>query len=102
MGIGIKLNKLLSEKGINANELATAVGVSPTTIYSMISRDSKKADIDVLIRIAKYLNVSAEYFCNDTIDPTTIAAHLDTDDLTSDEIADVAKYIEFIKQRRNK
>lgn len=49
---------------MNANELANAVGVSPTTIYSMINRDSKKADIDVLLKIAKLLNVTADYFCS--------------------------------------
>lgn len=35
-------------------------------------------------------------------EPTTIAAHLDTDDLTQDELDDVANYIEFIKAKRTK
>lgn len=67
MGIGIKLEKLMKECGTNANELALKVGVAPTTIYSMIKRDSKKADIEVLIRISKELGVETEYFCDDSI-----------------------------------
>lgn len=67
MGIGLKLDKLMKERGTNANELAQKVGVAPTTIYSMIKRDSKKADIEVLIRIARELGVEAEYFCDDSI-----------------------------------
>ena len=52
MGIGSKLSQLLDANGTNANELANKIGVSPQTIYSMIKRDSKKADIDVLLKIA--------------------------------------------------
>ena len=41
MGIGAKLEKLLKKRNMNANELAQNIGVAPTTIYSMIRRDSK-------------------------------------------------------------
>ena len=66
MGIGYKLDKLMRERGTNANELAQKIGVAPTTIYSMVRRDSKKADIEVLIKIARELGVEAEYFCDDS------------------------------------
>ena len=64
MGIGAKLEKLLKKRNKNANELAQNIGVAPTTIYSMIRRDSKKADIEVLFKLAKELGVDAEYFCD--------------------------------------
>lgn len=64
MGIGLKLEKLIKERNTNVNELAQKVGIAPTTIYSMIRRDSKKADIEVLFKIAKELGVDAEYFCD--------------------------------------
>lgn len=67
MGIGLKLDTLMKERGTNANELANKVGVAPTTIYSMIKRDSKKADIEVLIKISRELGVEPEYFCDDSI-----------------------------------
>ena len=68
MGIGARLDKLMKERGTNANELAQKVGVSPQTIYSMVKRDSRNADIEVLIRISKELGVEAEYFCeNDNL-----------------------------------
>lgn len=65
MGIGIKLDNLLKERGTNANELAQQIDVSAQTIYSMIKRDSKKADIDVLVRISKVLGVDPSYFCEE-------------------------------------
>lgn len=65
MGIGFKLDMLMKEKGTNANELAQKIGIPPTTIYSMIKRDSKKADIEVLVKIARELGVDTEYFCGE-------------------------------------
>lgn len=64
MGIGLKLDILIKERNTNVNELAQKIGVAPTTIYSMIKRDSKKADIEVLFKIARELDVDAEYFCD--------------------------------------
>ena len=65
MGIGAKLELLLQEHHINDNELAKKINVAPTTIYSMIKRDSRKADIEVLLKISMELGVSTEYFCDD-------------------------------------
>ena len=59
MGIGNKLAQLLEANGTNANELAKKIDVSPQTIYSIIKRDSKKADIEVLLKIADVFGVSA-------------------------------------------
>ena len=69
MGIGNRLSVLLEKRETNPNELAKKVGVSPQTIYSIIKRDSKKADIEVLLKIADTLGVSVEYFIDD-VSPT--------------------------------
>ena len=74
MGIGSKLSKLLEKKDTNPNELAKQVGVSPQTIYSIIKRDSKKADIEVLLKIADILGVTVEYFVDDA-KPTNSASN---------------------------
>ena len=104
MGIGSKLTKLMKEQNTNANELASKAGVPAQTIYSLIRRDASKVEIDALIKIARALGVNADYFCSDEIakQPTTIAAHLDTDDLSEEEIEDVANYIAYVKSKRNK
>ncbi len=66
MGIGSKLSILLEKNDTNPNELAKQVGVSAQTIYSIIKRDSKKADIEVLLKIADILGVTVEYFVDDS------------------------------------
>lgn len=100
MGIGSKLSKLLDANGSNANELANKIGVSPQTIYSMIKRDSKKADIDVLLKIADTFGVSAEYFVDDEDTPRTIAAHFDGSEYTEEELQKIKEYAAFIKSNR--
>lgn len=67
MGIGKKLSELLTRRKINTNELATALNAPPTTIYNMIKRDGTKTDIDLLIHIARFLNVPIEYFGSDPL-----------------------------------
>lgn len=101
MGIGSKLSKLLDANHTNANELANKIGVSPQTIYSIIKRDSKKADIEVLLKIADTFGVTAEYFVYDE-KPKTIAAHFDGDEYTEEELDEIRQFAEFVKNKRKK
>lgn len=100
MGIGNKLDSLLSERGITVTELARKVGVAPTTIYSIIQRNNKKVDIDVLIKIAKTLGVNTEYFGDVDDEPRTIAAHFDGDEYTEEELDEIKQFAAFVKSKR--
>ena len=100
MGIGSRLTKLIEANGTNPNELAKKVGVSAQTINSMIKRDSKKADIEVLIKIADIFGVTVEYFVSNDDKPTTIAAHFDGDEYTEDELDEIRQFAEFVKNKR--
>lgn len=98
MGIGSKLTKLMKEQDTNANELASKAGVPPTTIYSLIRRDSNRVDIDSLIKIARALGVTAEYFCNEDYEPHTRAAHFDGTEYTEEQLDRIEAFAKFIKQ----
>lgn len=74
MGIGDKLQQIITAKNTNVNELAIRAKVSPNTLYSIIKRDNTKADINVLIRIAKVLGITVEYFGDE---PTETHYYLD-------------------------
>lgn len=62
MGIGSTLQQLLELQNSNVNEVATATGVSASTLYSIIRRDSMSANIEDLYKVAHYLGVSLDYF----------------------------------------
>ncbi len=65
MGLGISLQNLINSRKTNVNEVATATGISPQTIYSIIKRDSLKANIEDLAKIAHYLGADLNYFYNE-------------------------------------
>lgn len=67
MSLGTRLKTLLDEKQISVKKLSEDVGASPSTIYSIIQRDNKKADVDLLFRIAKRLDVSADFLLSDDV-----------------------------------
>lgn len=100
MGIGNKLDNLLEERNMTVSELARRIGVAPTTIYSIIQRNNKKVDIDVLIKISKTLGVNAEYFADIPEEPQTIAAHFDGTEYTEDELEEIKQFAAFVKNRK--
>lgn len=90
MGIGDKLQQIITAKNTNVNELAIRAKVSPNTLYSIIKRDNTKADIDVLIRIAKVLGVTVEYFSDE---PTEAHYYLDPETaMLAQELKDNPQY----------
>ena len=99
MGIGNKLDALLKERNMTVTELARRIGVAPTTIYSIIQRNNKKVDIDVLLDIAEILGVEADYF-RDAEKPITMAAHFDGNEFTEAELEEIRQFAEFVKNKR--
>lgn len=104
MGIGSKLDMLLKERNISPIELAREINVSPSTIYSIIQRDNKKIDIQVLFDMAHALGVDAEYFSDTTYVSTieTLAAHHDNEDWTDAELEEIEAFKQFVLSKRNK
>ena len=68
MGIKNRLNDLLKERHMNANELASRINVTPSTIYSILQRDSARIDIDLIMKIAHGLGVTADELLSDEIE----------------------------------
>ncbi len=101
MGIGNKISGLLKERNMSASELARKIGVAPTTIYSIIQRNNKKVDIDVLLDMADVLGVDAEYFRDTPDQPHTIAAHFDGEEYTEAELDKIKEFAAFVKSNRN-
>lgn len=75
MSIGRRLDELIKARGTNVNRVARDAGISPQTIYGIIKRDNTKVDINILLALAKELNVTLDYFSGGPMD----AAELDVD-----------------------
>lgn len=60
MGFTVKMLRLMEEKGITVTELARMVGTRQSTIASMITRDSSRVSINLLIDIAHALGTTVD------------------------------------------
>lgn len=65
MGDGKKLKTVLDEKGKNVRWISRKTGISPTTIYSIIQRDTD-IRLDFALRIARVLEIDVSEICSDT------------------------------------
>lgn len=76
-GIGSVLADLIREKKTNVNEVAVACGIKPTTLYSIIKRDSMSVNIRDLARVARYLGVTLNYFYDRFVEAQSSARQVD-------------------------
>lgn len=67
MGIKNRLVALMEAKETNANDLAQKINVSPSTIYSIMQRDSNRIDIDLILKISHALGVTADELLQDEL-----------------------------------
>lgn len=58
MGFGIKLKKILKEKGLTIKELAELSGISINTLYSITKRDTEIPTREIIDKIANALNIN--------------------------------------------
>lgn len=58
--IGCRINQLLAEKDVKQKDLARKLGVTDNTVSYFVS-GARKPNIEQIIKIAKYFNVSTDY-----------------------------------------
>ena len=64
MGYGKNLKQALDDKGMTVRDLCRQTPISPTTIYSIIQRDSS-VRYDFALRIANVLDIDIKLICKD-------------------------------------
>ncbi len=64
MGYGKNLKDILDKKGMTVKELAMKAGIAPTTLYSIIQRDTA-IRFDTALRISNILNIPINSICKD-------------------------------------
>lgn len=92
------LKEARKEANLTQKDVADTIGVAKST-YSLYESGNREPNVITLKKIASVLKVSSDKLLG-IEEPTTIAAHLDTENLTQGELEDIAEYIEFIRNRR--
>ncbi len=70
-----RLAEILKEKGLNIRKLSILTGIGPSTLYSIMDRDTR-IRYDYAIKIAKVLDISASEICEEA----KIFENIHTDD----------------------
>lgn len=60
MSLGTRLKELVAEKHMKQKEVAADIPLAPSTFNSYV-RDYRKPDIDTLMRLSSYFNVTTDY-----------------------------------------
>lgn len=90
------------KNGLTQNQLAERLRVKSTTVSSW-ERGANAPDIETLYSICKLFGVSLDdMYGIKSEEPQTIAAHFDGDEYTQDELEEINKFAEFVRQRRKK
>ncbi|MDW4486421.1 Cro/Cl family transcriptional regulator [Staphylococcus saprophyticus] len=94
----------LKEQNMSLSELARRVGMAKSAVSRYLNL-TREFPLNRAEDFAKALHISTEYLLgfeeNEQEKPEqdTIAAHFDKDGLTEDEIEEVNKFIEWVKNR---
>ena len=66
LSIQEKLEDLRKERGLKQDVVATAVGITISTLSKYENKDNKAYNLDVLAKLAKYYDVSLEWLAGNT------------------------------------
>lgn len=68
MAVGKKLDDILKARGLTQKEVADKAGIKPQTLNNLITRDSARADIQILLKICKALSIDMSVFDDDALE----------------------------------
>lgn len=108
MTIGERIAYLRERRGMSQAQLAKELNIAQSTL-AMWERGKRGLKDDVIKQLAEYFSVSSDYLLGieneDDYTPNSkvkrITAHID-EDMIEDQIEDIIRYIEFLKQGKLK
>lgn len=97
-----KLDALMAEKGINKSILSKESGIPYTTIAGFYTKGTDNVKLSTLRKLSSYLGCSIDYLADDDSveEPSILAAHLDGDEYTEDELNEIRQFAAFVKNKR--
>ena len=105
MAVGKKLEEIIKHKGLTQKEVADRAGIKPQTLNNLITRDSARADIQILLKICKALSIDMSVFAEDALeefyeDHPNAESMIVSDNLTKNEkrIINLFKGLDEIQQ----
>ncbi|HCT0532011.1 TPA: helix-turn-helix transcriptional regulator [Staphylococcus pseudintermedius] len=98
------LDKLMKEQNVTQVELSEAIGVSQSTVSNWL-KELKYPRITKIQQLADYFNVPKSRITEDKSEhfkQDNLAAHLDGDDFSEEELAKIREFAERVRKSRDK
>lgn len=99
MAIGKKISELRAKRGLSQSDLAKDLNVSTSTI-GMWETDKRAIKDEIIVQIADYFNVSADYLLGREDNSDLLAAHIDSN-LTDEEKREVENYLNYLRSKKD-
>ena len=100
------LRKLMEDKDMKVADIVRISGLPYSTVKAILERGAEKAGYINVCKICKALGISADELEQMVIDEsyqaTTIAAHKDGENFTTDELAKIEEYKKLLLAARPK
>lgn len=96
------LAEMIDRQG-SRRAFAEKIGIPPTTLQSMLTRDLGRASVSNVIQVCKALGITVEELeamASGENDIQTIAAHHDGEDWTEEELEEIERFKEFVRMKR--
>ena len=102
-----KLNYLMKKNNIkNISQLSKETGIPYTTLKSIFDGDVNDIRLSTSRKLCDYFKITLDDLLDDNIelDQFRIASYnaVDTEGLDENDIEEINKFVEFIKQKKNK
>ena len=100
--MGLRIKNLREENKLSQSALAELVGYKDKTAIAKIEAGKVDLPQSKITAFAKALNTTTSYLFGDEPDdqPQTIAAHLDGDEYTEEELDKIKAFAAFVRTQR--
>lgn len=88
----------IKKLGYNTKSFAKEIGVSYTTLRSMLERNFEGAKIENVIAVAKGIDVTVDYLFDVGTEFEEVEAANSEDDLTEEEIKEIREFMKKYKK----
>ena len=85
---------------LSYGELSAATGLANSAIFRYATGHTDKVPTDALEKLAQALGVTPAYLTGWEERPRTLAAHLEGEDFTEEEMKEIEAFVRFVKSKR--
>ena len=101
MTVSDRIRAQMTLLGLSYGELSATTGLAKSAIYRYATGQTDKVPTEALEKLAQALGVTPSYLTGWEDRPHTLAAHLEGEDFTEEELKEIEAFVRFVKSKRH-